>query len=461
MRPLTRLASLFLLAGLTTGCSILIPDVATMPVVHNPFPQLSRVAVAPFFNLSDEPTVNGRDFALAYYAELQSVPGYEVVPLGVVEEAMIRERINLSDPAEARRLAQVLGVDAVVVGAVTDYTPYYPPRCGLRVEWYAANPGFHKIPAGYGLPWGTPDEEYIPQDVVFDAEMALAKEQMATQTPRCDTTDEPPGLPSMNAAPMKGAPLKAAPKPMQTESIDMMPTVPLPPVNPLPNPETFDFSSQPIDMPQSDPDLPAVSEMEEAADPLLTDSIRKDPALSDGFDDEYNVSQDILDMVNDKDLEDDTDLDAPDSSWRPRKQTTYKVPSDAAQAANASATAGTPCATDPASQNNFAMSLPPNWPDPRGFIPPGPSPVPPPCIENKGPVMSHTRIFLGNDPDFTTALAAYVDFRDDNRWGGWRGYLERSDDFIRFCCHLHITEMLAARGGSDETRVVRHWSNNR
>ena len=84
-----------------------------------------------------------------------------------------------------RRLAEVLEVDAVVVGAVTDYTPYYPPRCGLRVEWYARNPGFHEIPAGYGLPWGTPDEEFIPAPLVFEAELALAKAQLATQTPDC------------------------------------------------------------------------------------------------------------------------------------------------------------------------------------------------------------------------------------------------------------------------------------
>ena len=45
-----------------------------------------------------------------------------------------------------------MGVDAVVIGTVTDFTPYYPPRCGLRVEWYAANSGFHEIPPGYGLP---------------------------------------------------------------------------------------------------------------------------------------------------------------------------------------------------------------------------------------------------------------------------------------------------------------------
>ncbi len=176
---------LLLLVVACTGCSMILPDVSHQPVIHNPFPQLSRVAVAPFFNLSDEKTVDGRKFALAYYAELQAVPGFEVVPLGIVEEAIVANRINLADAGAARRLAQVLNVDAVVVGAVTDYQPYYPPRCGLRVEWYAANPGFHEIPPGYGLPWGTPQEEFIPAPLVFEAEMALAKAQLATQTPAC------------------------------------------------------------------------------------------------------------------------------------------------------------------------------------------------------------------------------------------------------------------------------------
>ena len=186
-----RLLFAVMLAGMTlagaAGCKFIVPDISRQPVIHNPFPQLSRVAVAPFFNQSDEKTVDGRQFALAYYAELQAVPGFEVVPLGVVEEAIIRNHINLSSPAEARRLAQVLNVDAVVIGAITDYSPYYPPRCGLRVEWYAANPGYHEIPAGYGLPWGTPQEEYIPAPLVFEAEMALARAQLATQSPACDS----------------------------------------------------------------------------------------------------------------------------------------------------------------------------------------------------------------------------------------------------------------------------------
>ena len=75
--------------------------------------------------------------------------------------------------------------------------------------------------------------------------------------------------------------------------------------------------------------------------------------------------------------------------------------------------------------------------------------------------MSHTQIYLGNDPRVTQALQSYVYFRDDARFGGWEAYLQRSDDFIRFCCHLHISEMLSARGGSRKTRVVWRWSDGR
>ena len=71
-----------------------------------------------------------------------------------------------------RRAAQILEVDAIVVGNVTDFTPYYPPRCAMKVEWYSANPCFHPIPPGYGLPWGTPAEEDIPASLQQETKMA-------------------------------------------------------------------------------------------------------------------------------------------------------------------------------------------------------------------------------------------------------------------------------------------------
>ncbi len=369
-----------LIAGIalgTSGCNLIIPEISHQPTIHNPFPQLSKVAIVPFFNQSDDPTVDGREFALAYFAELQSVPGFEVVPLGVVEEAIQDEQIDLSNPAGIRHLADVLEVDAVVVGAVTDFTPYYPPRCGMRVEWYARNPGFHEIPAGYGLPWGTPDEEYIPAPLVFEAELALAKAQLATQSPNCAAPTDP-----------------AAPPASTTNGGSLV------------------------------PDQPA-----ENGDRLVPGSAGSKPV------DVRAVKQ--TEFVQTTDLAvDQTPVPAP-------------VMPGITDSSGTTGAIGVP-----------AM-LPPDWPDERGFIPPPPMPVRPPCVPNDGPVMSHTAIYIGNNSEFTEALASYYSFRDDARFGGWQTYLERSNDFIRFCCHMHIAEMLSAHGGAGESRVVWRWPENR
>lgn len=379
-RPCCRLCRLLcalVIAGValgSSGCNLIIPDISHQPVIHNPFPQLSKIAIVPFFNQSDEPTVDGREFALAYFAELQAVPGFEVVPLGVVEEAIQDEQIDLSNPAGVRRLADVLEVDAVVVGAVTDFTPYYPPRCGLRVEWYARNPGFHEIPAGYGLPWGTPDEEFIPAPLVFEAELALAKAQLATQSPNC-------------AIP----PAQQAPPPSSSNDGSLVPEGP--PVN---------------------------------GDKMVPGAKKKQ---SSG--------------VEHADFEQTSDLEV--------DQTAVPAPG----------MPGTIDASGMTGAIGLPAMLPPDWPDERGFIPPPPMPARPPCLPTDGPVMTHTRIYLGNDSEFTEALASYYSFQDDARFGGWQTYLQRTSDFIRFCCHLHISEMLSARGGAGESRVVWRWPENR
>jgi hypothetical protein len=378
-----------ILVGSMAGCNLILPDISHQPVVHNPFPQLSKVAIVPFFNQSDEPTVDGREFALAYFAELQSVPGYEVVPLGVVEEAIIDEQIDLSNPAGVRRLAEVLEVEAVVVGAVTDFTPYYPPRCGLRVEWYARNPGFHEIPAGYGLPWGTPDEEFIPAPLVFEAELALAKAQLATQTPDCAPAPQPAGPQSgPNIPPQTG------------------------PVN-------------------GDNMVPGGKGASTAADDGVQTASCEEPS---------------------------SDLQLDQTQAPVPNMQAAGMPIPGVPAAGMEGIVG---ADGMAGATGAGVMLPPNWPDERGFIPPPPSPVRPHCEPTTGPVMSHTRIYLGSDSEFTEALASYYSFQDDARFGGWQTYLQRSDDFIRFCCHLHIMEMLSARGGAGESRVVWRWPEDR
>jgi hypothetical protein len=245
--------------------------------------------------------VDGEAVALAYFDELQAIPGFEVMPIGVVKRQLEARKVVIDEATDFQQLAQDLGVDVLLVGAVTDYSPYYPPRMGLGLSWYAANRGFHPIPPGYGLPWGSAEEEYIPSSLVWEAEFALAREQLQTQTP------------------------------------------------------------EPVDPP-----------MEADAD----------------------------------------------------RQTQH---------------------------------LPPGWPDPSGFVPPAPASQRPPYVPQHEPIIRHTRLYHGTDQEFTRRLADYYYFRDDARFGGWQSYLQRSDDFIRFCCHLHITETLAARGGVGESEVVWRW----
>jgi len=328
------------------------------------------VAVAPFFNHSDEPTVDGRVVAMAYFAELQRTPGFEVVPVGIVEEAIIANRVDLSGPGEARRLADILGVDAIVVGSVTDYSAYYPPRCGLRVEWYTANPGYHEIPAGYGLPWNTPEEEYIPDSLVYESQLALTRAQLATQSPDCDgacqTLPSPPQMPG--SAGSAGRPFD----PFEDPALRLAQAEELPAGNLEPTPA------------ENEVDTNSTSE----------------PTIAN----ESIVAGESIDAIK---------------------------------------------------------SLPANWPDENCFTPGSLQQEKPACVPFHGPVLRHTRIYRGTDPELTQALKSYVYFREDARFGGWEAYLQRSDDFLRFCCHMHISEMLAARGGSHKTRLVWRWPESR
>ena len=327
------------IAGSVGGCA-LVPETRYRDSLHNPFPQLSRVAVLPFFNQSDEPTVNSVTVAESYYAALQAVPGFEVLPVGVTKTQWDAYSVRFGEPRSAdefQRFAQFLGVDAIVVGSVTDFDAYYPPRVGLAVHWYAANPGFHPIPAGYGLPWGTDAEDQIPRRIVREAEFELARSQLRTQTP----------------IPGSGPGASPTPSSATVSNDDPFATAGMSP--------------------------PTLGEVPESAGVVSEDYVG-----GEGM-------------------------------------------------------------------------LPADWPDPTDLIPDPPSPARPVARVNHEPVLTHTRLFQGTDPYVTEKLADYVETGDDARPSGWRGYLNRSDDFVRFCCHLHVTEMLESRGGRDESDLILRW----
>lgn len=138
--PIT--AILFWLSIGLSGC--VVTDIG----VSNPLPEVRRVAVAPFINLTTDPDVDlergtlssggyvDRRFAKAYFAELQKTPGFEAIPVGVVEQAIAASGRPMNGPEDYLAIARDIGADAIVVGAVTDFDPYHP-RLGLQIQWYS------------------------------------------------------------------------------------------------------------------------------------------------------------------------------------------------------------------------------------------------------------------------------------------------------------------------------------
>ena len=93
------------------------------------------------------------------------------------------------------------------------------PSIGMRPI-----PSFHPIPPGYGLPWGRAEEEFIPSTLVREAEFALAREQLKTQTPEIPPEGEPRGM--FRTAAHQAAADEPLPPPKSEQ-----PTPPVPPTD--------------------------------------------------------------------------------------------------------------------------------------------------------------------------------------------------------------------------------------
>ena len=196
----TRLIAVLLILLVATGCEVL-PQRKFKPTLHNPRMQLREVAVVPFLNRSGNSHADGEEVAQLYANQLQRIPGFNVMPLETVKQAMIdTRRTRFESVDDIRALGEYLNVDVVVLGSINQYSSYQPPNITLEMEWYATNPYFHPIVAGHGLPWGTPAEKEIPDAVILQVEQDLARAQLATQTPNPKAVPLRNHLPDMQPA---------------------------------------------------------------------------------------------------------------------------------------------------------------------------------------------------------------------------------------------------------------------
>jgi len=122
-----------LLALVAAGCS----GRSERDVYSNPYGVPTRLAVAPFRNLSGSSDLDVVAATDEFYSELQAVEGLEVVPVNRVLATLADLGWdNVQKPEDVLVLADALAVEGVIVGSITRYDPYPPPQVGMVLQLY-------------------------------------------------------------------------------------------------------------------------------------------------------------------------------------------------------------------------------------------------------------------------------------------------------------------------------------
>ncbi len=99
------------------------------------------IAVAPALNLSGSVDFDRSRFADLMASELSYADGISVIPVSRVLVALGAQGLEgVESPSHALELVGVLGADAILVFAVTEYDPYDPPSIGISAQLYGSRP---------------------------------------------------------------------------------------------------------------------------------------------------------------------------------------------------------------------------------------------------------------------------------------------------------------------------------
>lgn len=128
-------ASLILSACTSSGPALTSPVVS----LHSPYSRPIVVAVAPLANESGTSAADELRLADRLVETLAEIDGVGVIPLNRTLDGMQALRLpRISTPAEAHALARILGADAIIVGSITAWDPYDPPRLGLNLALFGS-----------------------------------------------------------------------------------------------------------------------------------------------------------------------------------------------------------------------------------------------------------------------------------------------------------------------------------
>lgn len=120
--------------------------------VNVPYARSQLWAVAPPINESGVSIVQTDRVADLLTEEVQRVPGINAIPVNRVIAAMNQLNITaVHSVGDARALMGLLGLDGILVGTVTAYDPYRPPKLGMALELHVFTPHRRRY-------WGDPND---------------------------------------------------------------------------------------------------------------------------------------------------------------------------------------------------------------------------------------------------------------------------------------------------------------
>ncbi|NOS99239.1 MAG: hypothetical protein HOP29_01275 [Phycisphaerales bacterium] len=105
--------------------------------IANPTLGPLTVAVAPAMNVSGSADLDVDRVGDLMAGELSFAAGIDVIPVSRVLAVLTDQgRRHIESPTHALEVASILGADALLVFAVTEYDPYDPPVVGITAQLY-------------------------------------------------------------------------------------------------------------------------------------------------------------------------------------------------------------------------------------------------------------------------------------------------------------------------------------
>ncbi|MCZ6834626.1 MAG: hypothetical protein O7G85_02530 [Planctomycetota bacterium] len=127
-----------LMVGLLMSCET--QKLQSPDFLKAPYRTAQLWAVAPFNNESGSSLVETYRIADLFTEQVQQVEGLNALPVNRVIVAMRQlELESITTPEDAGTLLRLLGVDGLIVGTISSYDAYPPPKMGVALQLYHRN----------------------------------------------------------------------------------------------------------------------------------------------------------------------------------------------------------------------------------------------------------------------------------------------------------------------------------